>query len=217
VEIADGVFVIGDGRVPLVPNIGVIVGEREGWLLVASTSRISAPKEDSLASISLAVACVPFLCYHEQTNNATSALLPTTKTTMTRSPKQPGSYVRFYWIVWMIIVCTLLVSKLVATLWFPALAQRLQTAIPLLYFVLVMPSLLVIGLIEQTRLSDYIQRTHHQRPPLSNIGMVAFVTSDENYGDPMVDILKEKMRKVLVFSMTAALVWPLLACAGWYL
>jgi glyoxylase-like metal-dependent hydrolase (beta-lactamase superfamily II) len=28
VEIADGVFVIEDGRVPLVPNIGVIVGER---------------------------------------------------------------------------------------------------------------------------------------------------------------------------------------------
>jgi glyoxylase-like metal-dependent hydrolase (beta-lactamase superfamily II) len=28
VEIADGVFVIADGRVPLVPNIGVIVGER---------------------------------------------------------------------------------------------------------------------------------------------------------------------------------------------
>jgi glyoxylase-like metal-dependent hydrolase (beta-lactamase superfamily II) len=28
VELADGVFVIGDGRVPLVPNIGVIVGER---------------------------------------------------------------------------------------------------------------------------------------------------------------------------------------------
>ena len=28
VEIADGVFVIPDGRVPLVPNIGVIVGDR---------------------------------------------------------------------------------------------------------------------------------------------------------------------------------------------
>ncbi len=28
VEIADGVFVIPDGRVPLIPNIGVIVGER---------------------------------------------------------------------------------------------------------------------------------------------------------------------------------------------
>jgi glyoxylase-like metal-dependent hydrolase (beta-lactamase superfamily II) len=28
VEVADGVFVIADGRVPLVPNIGVIVGER---------------------------------------------------------------------------------------------------------------------------------------------------------------------------------------------
>ena len=27
-EVADGVFVIPDGRVPLVPNVGIVVGER---------------------------------------------------------------------------------------------------------------------------------------------------------------------------------------------
>jgi hypothetical protein len=135
---------------------------------------------------------------------------------MNTSPKQPGSYVRIYWIVWTIIVLTLLVSKLVTSLWFPPISQRLQVGIPLLYFVLVIPCLLMIGLVEQLRLSDYIRRTHHQRPPLSNVGMLAFVTSDENYGDPIVDILKENLRKVLIFSLTALLVWPLMACFGWY-
>src|SRR3954468_14032801 len=33
VKISDGVFVIPDGRVPLVPNIGVIVGERAALVI----------------------------------------------------------------------------------------------------------------------------------------------------------------------------------------
>jgi hypothetical protein len=72
-------------------------------------------------------------------------------------------------------------------------------------------------LIEQTRLSNSMRRTHHQHPPLSNNGRVALVTSDENSSDLRVDILKEHLRKVLVFSMMAAPAWPLLICAGWYL
>src|SRR3954454_22840028 len=35
VEIADGVFVIPDGRVPLVPNIGVVVGDRAALVVDA--------------------------------------------------------------------------------------------------------------------------------------------------------------------------------------
>src|SRR3954454_19909253 len=45
VEIADGVFVIPDGRVPLVPNIGVIVGARAA--LVVDTGL--GPRNGSIA------------------------------------------------------------------------------------------------------------------------------------------------------------------------
>src|SRR5262245_508683 len=32
-----------------------------------------------------------------------------------------------------------------------------------------------------------------------------------NNGDPIVDILKDNLRKVLIFSLTALLAWPLIA------
>ena len=44
-EVADGVFVVPDGRVPLVPNIGVVVGERAA--LVVDTGM--GPRNGALA------------------------------------------------------------------------------------------------------------------------------------------------------------------------
>ena len=38
-EIADGVFVVPDGRVPLVPNIGVVVGDRAALVVDAGMGR----------------------------------------------------------------------------------------------------------------------------------------------------------------------------------
>ena len=32
-EVADGVFVISDGRVPLVPNVGIVLGERSALVV----------------------------------------------------------------------------------------------------------------------------------------------------------------------------------------
>ncbi len=45
VEIADGVFIVPDGRVPLVPNIGVIVGDRAALVVESGLG----PKSSSIA------------------------------------------------------------------------------------------------------------------------------------------------------------------------
>jgi len=42
VEVSDGVFVIPDGRVPLVPNIGIVIGERAALVIDTGMGRRSA-------------------------------------------------------------------------------------------------------------------------------------------------------------------------------
>ncbi len=70
--------------------------------------------------------------------------------------------------------------------------------------------------IEQFRVSDYVKRQHNKHLPLSNIGFFGFVTSDENFGDPVVDILKSNYKRFMLFSIVVIAALPVLACASWY-
>lgn len=130
--------------------------------------------------------------------------------------QKPKSYVRLYWIIWGTIILILITGRMITTIWFPAIVERLRSSMPLIYFIVIMPYVLILSALEQFRVNDYVKRRHNKHLPLSNIGFFGFVTSDENFGDPVVDILKSNYKRFMLFSIVVIITLPMLACASWY-
>jgi hypothetical protein len=135
---------------------------------------------------------------------------------MKSTAQNPKSYVRLYWIIWGTIILILITGRMITAIWFPAIAERLRSSMPLIYFIVIMPYVLILSVLEQFRVTDYVKRQHNKHLPLSNIGFFGFVTSNENFGDPVVDILKSNYKRFMLFSIVVIVALPVLACASWY-
>jgi hypothetical protein len=135
---------------------------------------------------------------------------------MKSTAQNPKSYVRLYWIIWGTIILILITGRMITAIWFPVIAERLRSSMPLIYFIVIMPYVLILSVLEQFRVSDYVKRQHNKHLPLSNIGFFGFVTSDENFGDPVVNILKSNYKRFMLFSIVVIAALPVLACASWY-
>src|SRR6266511_495185 len=66
---------------------------------------------------------------------------------MKSTAQNPKSYVRLYWIIWGTIILILITGRMITAIWFPVIAERLRSSMPLIYFIVIMPYVLILSVL----------------------------------------------------------------------